>query len=533
MPIDANIALGYKPADGMQTLSSMLNVQSQQQGIQARNLAMQGQQQQNTEGQISLQERQNLQPLLSDPSGYTDARGDIDWNKAMPMVMRAAPTTGMGVLQHMAQAQQQRTSAMRTIANQTDENNIRAGSALASSTPETVEKTLGVVSQMYPGDDMKNVLSQFGQHLKTGLLQAKDDPAAQSKLIQSAARMLLPQPTQQDMATPGGVAVDNGQQSSIVSTKPGTAVPAGQSLPGTSVQRQLPPNTPVMGADASGAPTPGYLGPQGSAPQPGRLGSPEANGSATTSASTHNRLGILQQELESAKTPEDRAAIQREMSRLGGKPSSFVASGLPVGQSENISNNVQEMNRHFSGLQDQAAGSQLVAGLTGNIKALANKAITGTNGDKLAYANGLLAQLGIGKSEDLKTATDLLEKNMAQLSLGSGGSTDAARTLVQAARPNSHMTPEAIGEAADQVAGQVKANVAMRNMLQPLKLMGDVDSYSKTRTRLEGIADPRAFQFADYGPQQQVEMLKRLTPQDRAGLRSKIQKLEELHMFGK
>ncbi|HEY8879216.1 MAG TPA: hypothetical protein VIN03_16730 [Roseateles sp.] len=525
MPIDASIALGYKPTDGLQSLSSVLNIQGQQQNLQAQKLQMQGAQQQNEAGAIKLNETKALQPFLADHRNYTDEAGNVDQAKLYQGIMSLAPTTGAERISQIGQMQQAMTTAQNSIMSLNTAKRSAVGNILTSvdgADPEVAHKTLDVISKMHPelGDAIK-----LARHLYDNTPKEE-----RGETFKTFARAVLPQDIQQNMNTPAGVEVDNGQQAAVVSTKPGTMVPVGQALPGTRVQKQLPPGTPVMGRDEAGNPTPGYLG-----PQPGRPGSPEARGSEATPARNQERMAILQDEYNKATNQADKDAIQREMKRLGGAPraSGFVASGLPVGQAENISNNLQEMNRHFGGLQDQAAGSQLVAGLTGNIKALANKAITGTNNDKLAFANGLLAQLGIGKSEDLKTATDLLEKNMAQLNLGSGGGTDAARALVQAARPNSHMSPEAINEAADQVAGQIRANVAMRNMLMPLKLVGDAEGYSKMRAKLESIADPRAFQFANYSPAEQAEMLKRLTSKDRAELRSKIEQLEAMHMFGR
>jgi hypothetical protein len=101
-----------------------------------------------------------------------------------------------------------------------------------------------------------------------------------------------------------------------------------------------------------------------------------------------------------------------------------VPSSLPAGQAQNIANNVDEMNRHFGGLQDQAAGAQLVSGLTGNIKALAGKAITGTGTatswpTRTACSRTFLP--GEHKVDDLKTATDLLDKNVVAAGAGHAG----------------------------------------------------------------------------------------------------------------
>jgi hypothetical protein len=68
MPIDASIPLGIKQPDQMQNLSSLLGVAKGAQDLQS--------------GGIALREKQGLQQVMSDPSNYTDADGNIDMAKA-------------------------------------------------------------------------------------------------------------------------------------------------------------------------------------------------------------------------------------------------------------------------------------------------------------------------------------------------------------------------------------------------------------------------------------------------------------------
>jgi hypothetical protein len=159
------------------------------------------------------------------------------------------------------------------------------------------------------------------------------------------------------------------------------------------------------------------------------------------------------------------------------------------------------MARHYSSLNDQASGSQLVASLSGNIQSLAAKAITGTEQDKKAYVNGMLNALHLGNQStgDLQKDTDLLEKNLAQLNLTTPAATDAARNLVSVARPHTTMTASAIPEATQQIVSQVQANMAMRNYLTPYRMAnkgaGDVTGYQHAREQLEQVADPRVWQY--------------------------------------
>jgi hypothetical protein len=414
-------------------------------------------------------------------------------------------------MSNLSAAQQQVTQAKQSWSDLADSTRQRFGKSVLSlvgQKPETIQSTFQSLSQQPEFQAGLPAIQHFWKAAVQPALQSGSQEEIDNALYR-IGKMSESAPTQQTMNTPGGLGVTDNSTSSVVSTKPGTTAPAGAPIPGTAVTLKPGPTTSTIGSDGTqgiiGAPQADFSGLQG----PGRA------------------AALADIAAREPGSPNAREAVNT----LAGRPQGFVPSSLPAGQAQNISNNVDEMNRHFGGLQDQAAGAQLVSGLTGNIKALANKAITGTGSDKLAYANGLIATFlpGEHKVDDLKTATDLLDKNVAQLALGTpGGSTDAARALIGAARPNSHMTPEAIGDAADQVASQVKANMAIRNALQGYKMMGDVQGYQAARTKLESIADPRVFQFESADAAGRAKMLASLTADDKAQLRAKIQAAEQM-----
>lgn len=509
MPIDATIPLGIQQPQPMQSLSSVLGIAGGLQQLRGAQIA-------NAGAQIGLDERRGLQKVLSNPSSWTDQNGDVDLAKLAPQVMSVAPTTGADAIQRVMQVQQLKTSAHQSINALNEDQRRVVANAIAAQhgqAPEVIGSTLQQLGEAYPG--LKPAVDYFS----LGLQHNSATQADTDNFVKRAGLMVQNTPTQQDMRTPKAVSVSNGQQSSMVSVAPGTDVAPGQPLPGTVQQQQLPPTTPVVNPDGSG----GYVGAQGQ-------GGPAV---FDLSGDKLRDAGMLNSIANDPKEPPDvraqaRAALQQTMSR--------PASSLPPGQAANMQNNVEEMNRHFAALQDQASGAQLVQGLTGNIKALANKANAGTGGDKLQYINGLLSHIPWADHTpmtDLKTAGDMLEKNMAQLNLGTPASSDAARTLVAAARPNSHMTPEAISEAADQVASQVKANMAMRNALTGYKMMGDVQGYTAARAKLEQVADPRVWQYEALGPGTPAakEFLGKLTDNDRASLIQKAQTLTKMGLI--
>lgn len=497
MALDPSIPLQVRSPDPMGTLSSVLGIQRQQQ--------------ENAQAGIALKERQGVQGVLSNIKNYTDANGNVDLTKLTPDIMSVAPTTGSQVLANVAQQQTAAITAKQSWSDLSDSTRQRFGkimTSLAGQKPDTIASTFQSLSQQ---PEFQAGLPAI-QHFWTAAVQPALQSGNQAEIDQAMYRvgkMGETASTQQGMNTPGGVGVSDNTTSSVVSTKPGTDVPPGAAVPGTAVTLKPGPGTPTV--DAAGT--------------QGIVGAPQADFTGVQGAGRPAALAAI-----AASEPGSNNS-REALNVIAGRPQGFVPSSLPAGQAQNIGNNFDEMNRHFAGLQDQAAGNQLVTGLTGNIKALATRAITGTGSDKLAYANGLISTFlpGQHKVDDLKTATDLLDKNVSQLALGTpGGSTDAARALIGAARPNSHMTPEAIGDAADQVASQVRANVAMRNILQSYKMMGDVQGYASARTKLENIADPRVFQFEAADDAGRRKLLSNLTPDDRTQLRGKIQAAEEM-----
>lgn len=543
MPIDASIPLGIQTPQPAQTMSQMAGVAQTMQNMQAQKLSMQAQQNQNVQTGIQTQEMQNMQPILSNIDKYMDPNGNVDFNKFVPDVLKVAPITGMNYVKLATDHQQQRALAQNAISSQSMAGKQAASNAIYSLSPDAtsddIAKTGDAVASTFQDPNAQAAAKKSFDDL-ISVKTLSNDPKHFQLAQQHAAAMFVPLTTQQQMATPEVSTVNNGQQSYGVNIKPGANIPQGSIVPGTYTQQQLPPNTPTIVNNV-----PGYLG-----AQPSGRNSTNSNNFPSVSPASQNsadneRLNILQNELSQEKDPSNQAALQREIDRTKQgianrapsvhQQSNFVPSALPIGATQNIVNNIDQMNSHYSSLQDSASSNQLIQSLTGNIQSLAAKAITGTESDKLAYANGLLAALpGHGHADDLKSATDLLQKNMAQLNLSTPASSDAARNLISAARPHSSMTPEAINDASSQLAAQVQANTAIRNHLTPYKYsnngQGDPSAYQSARETMEKVADPRAWQYVNLGPGTPAaqKFINSLQPKDRQALGQKIQQLEQM-----
>jgi hypothetical protein len=210
-------------------------------------------------------------------------------------------------------------------------------------------------------------------------------------------------------------------------------------------------------------------------------------------------------------------------------PAHFVATGTPMGVADSNAGNVDTVNKHWASVGNDANNAQTNIGIAQNIKAYADKALTGKQSDKLAAVNGILSIFGQGGQTDISTATDLLQKNMARLSLTSrqgAGGTDAAGALATAANPHGTMTAEAIKDAADQVIGAQKMAIAQQQLLQPYKLSNDVAGYQTALSKFNQAADPRVWQFQGMDAQQRAKFKAGMSPADQKAFSNKIRTLE-------
>lgn len=229
MPIDPNIALGFKQPDNMQTLSSLVNVARGVQDLQQKG--------------IDLQERQAMQQVLSNPANYTDEQGAFDLGKAQSAIMKAAPTTGAKYISDITTAHNNALTATRTLNSLTSENRAQIGGVLASvpkdAPREVVHGTVDALNDQYGGrlGPLVNIFkSGYDAAMKKGGQQAASD------FILRSARGVLPQETQQSMDTPAGVVVSDGTTSKLVNTRPGVqGIPQGATVQGTEARMTVGP----------------------------------------------------------------------------------------------------------------------------------------------------------------------------------------------------------------------------------------------------------------------------------------------------
>jgi hypothetical protein len=253
------VALGVKTPDTMSSLGQIMNVANASNQYQAGQIANQSNQQ-------VLQERNNVRSLFSDPTSVLGDDGTIDFNKAAPKIMAAAPTQGGSILAGLYTAQNQSLQAKQQInslsASQRDQLGQFVGS-LGSLPPDKGLATFDAFIQANPN------LSQAGafarEHLLGPAVQAASDPSSPNANAWASAtnqmRLSVMSPDSQRAAlTPNGPGVSNGIQSAQINTNPmavganGQPLQMGAPVPGTT-QTQFVPLGQQQTANADGTVT--------------------------------------------------------------------------------------------------------------------------------------------------------------------------------------------------------------------------------------------------------------------------------------
>lgn len=351
------------------------------------------------------------------------------------------------------------------------------------------------------------------------LTAASTNPKAVRQALMNSIQVGIGSTGQNANMTATGIPVTNQQQSSVVSNTPMAGIPVGQAIPGTEQQQELPPTTPSYD---SGTKTPGYVGPQ---PRGQWLGKePQGNFSGD--------LNRIKSEIESIKDPIVREEARRALQNQTSAPASSrqrIQASPGVAEVATEEGKVKSALAHFDELKANAAIAPLLEGIAQNIKTYASKAITGTGQERLAMLNGILAQLGVPRANDLKTATDDLEKNMAQLAKASPASTDAARIINQLANPHITMNEKAILDSADQIIGQVRMAKSAYSHFLPHQLSGNNAAYLKAIEDFPG--DARVWQFAALDEAGRARMKAGMRAEDWPSFKKKIEKAEELGLI--
>jgi hypothetical protein len=301
---------------------------------------------------------------------------------------------------------------------------------------------------------------------------------------------------------------------------------------------------PYAGVDASGKPLP-VTNRTAAATQGG--GPAVVTPDQQTSANAE-QLRIMLDERKTAKPGPDRDALDREINRVqnamlkkqpfsasagaSASPQGGIYAAPPLGAATGAEFQQTDLGKRYSTLRDQAAQAQTTTSYLQNIKQLATTAATGRFSDRLSLVNSLLSTANVSeKATDAVTANNLLDKYSNQIvaRLGQGGlGTDAARSILQSAYPNAHMTKEAINEAADNLIGANEMTKAKMALLAPHGNAKDPVAYQQKEQVFDQNADPRLWQLKGMSPEEAQKYLSAMPPRVRADLQQRAKALKDL-----
>jgi hypothetical protein len=172
-----------------------------------------------------------------------------------------------------------------------------------------------------------------------------------------------------------------------------------------------------------------------------------------------------------------------------------------------------------------AKGAEPRIAIFQNIKRLAPESFTSTGGARKELAAGIAQAIGMDVYTAEKTATDELAKNSAMLTL-TGGNTDMARQIAEAANPNKKMTEGAIKLMADQLIGVERMNQAKAKFLGNVQ---DAGEYQKRMNTFNQINDSRIFQEST--PEEVRKLKASMSPDEQRRMGEKIKLAKSLGLL--
>ncbi len=205
MPDYSFIANPSSGTQGINTIGALANIQGQ--GIQNRS------------NQAILNEQNNVRSTLQDPNflkSITDPNsGDIDFTKAIPTILKIAPTQGASILQGMAQAQQSATQAKGSILSLNGQQRQAVGQYLMSqandpnATPESIQSGMDDLTKQIP--QLKGASDFFSKHI---IAPNANNPQALRNGLLNAGQQVMTPPQQVSAQQPNYVST-GGQQFNI------------------------------------------------------------------------------------------------------------------------------------------------------------------------------------------------------------------------------------------------------------------------------------------------------------------------------
>ena len=509
------------PLQGLKTISNLMGLQQQKQAIESQGFTIQQQQQNLQKGAAATQVEQQVAAQRKaiagvDWSKYDDGTGTVSTDKMLsdPALRQAAGDQFLDVIKAGAAVRGQQITNKQAIVGLNDKlrgqfgdmvGALRTDPDVIADNPAGRQKVQDAMASFgeVGGPDAQKVAGIYGQvaiHAPPGQL-ARGVNAIQLQAM-DASRQAAAQAPQ---FTPTGA--------TLKQTNPQAA--GGDLGVSGDLTTSVPPGMSVFQDQAGNS---WAFNPQnpGHAIRVGQGGAVSTGGGAQFDVSTPEKLsGVIQGIAampDAAMRQQATDQLHQQMQHGGATPPTMT-----VGQSEAIKGTVDAVNKDWESTLASAKSAGTDIGLLQNIKKFAPGAVTGVETDRRAYISGLASLLGMDAGTLAKTSTDLLAKNTNMLALA-GGDTNLARTMAEGANPNTHMTKEAITDAANQVIAQRKLALEKQKLLGPVKTMVDrglatPDTYNAALAKINSI-DPRVLQLPDMGAEEKKKLMGAMSPSE-------------------
>lgn len=199
-------------------IASMMNMANSAQQLQLGNMAIQQKAQtlpydvakaqaDSQQSTIPLEERKAVAPILANLQSYSDENGNPDYNRLIPDVMKAAPTTGSQYIQNIATAATSATNAKSALNKLTDEQRQQVGQMIGQIDPKNPGPGLQAISAMSdvnPG--LKPLVQHAFQYVLAPALAADQQSGGNGQNFKQAQlgviKSILPATAQAGVETP-------------------------------------------------------------------------------------------------------------------------------------------------------------------------------------------------------------------------------------------------------------------------------------------------------------------------------------------
>lgn len=480
--------------------------------------------------------------------------GQVDPAKMSSLLTRLAPITGPAMMERYVANQQAQTNAQKSLVEMGAQKRSQMGQLAQSMIGRPIAEILKNTEAFKKANpDLADTVDYAVGHLK-GLT----DQTSIDKALQGFSQSTQEVGSQIAEKMPKGVQVSTGQTTKVVDTNP-LSPTAGGTLSGTEAQMELPPTTPTVNDQG----TPGYVGPTGNtaqpeqptAPAPAATAPPEPRAASlggvkpTTvggkvQGGNADRLAIYQQELEQEKDPANRAAIQREIARLG--PVTAPAAPAPSGAVQQLNdqfnakknkpgfvasgmaplNPVQTVQADWKKTSDAASTATSNSSILNNIEHYATQFDKTGPGFDSRKAGVKIAQL-FGIASDKALSADMLTKNAAFLALN-GGNTDAARSMAEAIFPGGEMSLPGIKAAVSQLKSNNEMALDKARLFNRFTNSGDSTGYANALAKWNSAADPKIWEIRNMPAAERKAYLAKMPDDQKKALQRKSHILDSL-----